>query len=391
MLWNTFVDAVSSLWFSRQRTLLATIGIVIGSGSVIAMINVGQMVQAEAMSEFKKLGPDLIALNITTQPGQIISYDMVGKLSHALSEQPLITPRIRTDSNWVYSHSTGNTSVIGADESFFQIAKPELLEGRFLNRLDGKGLFAVVGSKALRLSGVENTLQPELMDQIQIDDTMVQVVGKLKPYGYNPMLGVDIDRSILLPIDSLRRFLTSDMNISRLIIKAPAGEDVTAVGAQAKSYLQSKKKGLEVRINLASHQIEAIKKQSRLLSLLLGTMGSISLLVGGIGIMNVMLVSVAERRKEIGLRMAVGAPPSSIITLFLVESVVLTSLGGILGLALGTGGAMLMGYFTNVAYFFSTLAAVLGVGVSAIIGIFFGYYPAFMASRMNPIDALNAE
>ncbi len=391
MLWNTFVDAASSLWFSRQRTLLATIGIVIGSGSVIAMINVGQMVQAEAMSEFKKLGPDLIALHITTQPGQIISYDMVGKLSHALPEQPLITPRISTSSNWVYSHSTGHTSVIGADESFFQITKPELLEGRFLNRLDGKGLFAVVGSKALRLPSVKNALQPELMDQIQIDDTMVQVVGKLKPYGYNPMLGIDIDRSVLLPIDSLRRFLTSNMNLSRLIIKAPAGQDVTAVGAQAKNYLQSRKPGLEVRINLASHQIEVIKKQSRLLSLLLGTMGSISLLVGGIGIMNVMLVSVAERRKEIGLRMAVGAPPSSIIALFLVESVVLTSLGGILGLALGAGGAMLMGYFTDVPYFFSTLAAALGVGVSAIIGIFFGYYPALMASRLNPIDALNTE
>ncbi|MCP4993754.1 MAG: FtsX-like permease family protein, partial [Gammaproteobacteria bacterium] len=121
------------------------------------------------------------------------------------------------------------------------------------------------------------------------------------------------------------------------------------------------------------------------------TMGSISLLVGGIGIMNVMLVSVAERRKEIGLRMAVGAPPSAIIALFLVESVVLTSLGGILGLALGAGGAMLMGYFTDVPYFFSTLAAVLGVGVSGLIGIFFGYYPAFMASRLNPIDALNTE
>ncbi len=391
MLWNTFVDAVSSLWFSRQRTLLATIGIVIGSGSVIAMINVGQMVQAEAMSDFKKLGPDLIALNLTTQPGQIIPYDMVGKLRHALPEQSLITPNVRTSLNWVYSHSTGNTTVIGADESFFQIAKPELLEGHFLNRLDGKSLFAVLGSKALRQARVEKTLQPELMDQIQIDDTMVQVVGKLKPYGYNPMLGIDIDRSILLPIDSLRRFLTSNMNISRLIIKAPAGEDVTAVGAQAKNYLQSRKPGLEVKINLASHQIEVIKKQSRLLSLLLGTMGSISLLVGGIGIMNVMLVSVAERRKEIGLRMAVGAPPSSIIALFLVESVVLTSLGGILGLALGAGGAMLMGYFTDVPYFFSTLAAVLGVGVSGLIGIFFGYYPAFMASRLNPIDALNTE
>ncbi len=199
MFWNMFVDALNSLWLSRQRTLLSTIGVVIGSGSVIAMINVGQMVQKDAMQEFKKLGPDLIRLHLGNKT---ILYDIVDDLRNTLDGRPFITPVLTTFKHWVYSHSSGQTSIIGVDEDFGKVVGEQVAEGRFLGRLDGKELFAVLGSSALHVKGKDKAPQPRLMDQVQLKDVILQVVGKLKPYGTNPMLGFNIDTATFVPIGS---------------------------------------------------------------------------------------------------------------------------------------------------------------------------------------------
>ncbi|MCP3688072.1 MAG: FtsX-like permease family protein [Gammaproteobacteria bacterium] len=376
---------MSSLWGSRQRTLLSTIGIVIGSGSVIAMINIGQMVQEDAMRAFEKLGPDMIHLQLSEKS---ISYDIVSDLRDTLAGRSVITPVLSNYVSWRYAHSSGKASIVGVDKEFSKVVGEQLAQGRLIGRLEGNELFAVLGSVSLK--GKDGVVQPELMEQVQIKGVMLSVVGKLKHYGDNPMLGFNVDAAIFVPIGSYRRF-SSNADIRNLLIKVNPGQDVELVVQQAKEYLESKVRGIRVRAWLAQQEIESIKHQSKLITMLLGTMGSISLLVGGIGIMNMMLVSMTERRKEIGLRMALGATKRSIIGLFLIESAVLTTLGGVLGLVLGVGAAILVGYFTGVTYFFSTLAAALGVGVSAIVGIFFGYYPALAASRLNPIDALNTE
>lgn len=389
MLSSILVDALHSLWSARQRTLLAAIGIVIGSGSVIAMINVGQMVQAEALSRFQKMGPDILNLGLFGN-NRSITRAVVEEMTAALPGEPLAAPMIRGGASWVYARKQGNLDVIGADEGLFRIAGTQLTMGRNLHHLDGSSLFAVVGSAALRPHGEAVALQPNLSDQVQLGRVIFQIVGKLKPYGNNPLLGVNFDNAVFIPLGSVRR-LKDNPGIQSVLVKAPPGVEVAALGTQAQQYLEGRRRGLKVEVQLAQQAIEAMQEQSRLLSVMLGTMASISLLVGGIGIMNVMLVSVTERREEIGLRLAVGARPAHIVALFLSESAVLTTLGGILGLGLGSAGAMLVGKYSQTPYFFSGLAALLGVGVSAIVGVFFGYYPAHLASRLNPIDALNAE
>lgn len=389
MLASIFADSITSLWSAKQRTLLATIGIVIGSGSVIAMINVGQMVQAEALSQFQKMGPNIINLGLSGET-KSVTPEAVQALARTLPGEPLTAPFSSTHTNWIYAHKQGDVNIVAADEIIFEIASVKVKKGRYINHLDGYAPFALLGADALRPRGQQQAITPRLGDELQLGGTFFQIVGELQPYGNNPLLGFDLDNTLFVPLKAILR-LGVPLSIQSILLKSPPSADVSAVGAQAKRYLEDRFHGLTVDVQLAEQAIAEIKQQSRLLSLLLGTMGSISLLVGGIGIMNVMLVSVAERRREIGLRLAVGARPSNIVTLFLMEAAILTTLGGILGLGLGSIIAILVGHFSGTPYFFSPLAALLGIGVSAIIGIFFGFYPAHLASQLNPIEALDAE
>lgn len=395
MLLTTILDALRSLWSSKQRTMLATIGIVIGSGSVIAMINIGQIVQLEAIKSFQKMGPEVVTLTFdsTIRPVSAEAFDASARRAGSIA---LAAPMAASGQQWYFDGLQGNAAVIGTHEELFPILGTSLAAGRYINRFDGNQPFVLVGAGLLE-SGQSSTaddsnsardLQPG--DQLTIGDTAFTVTGVLEPHEFNPLLGFSVDMSVFVPIMAIRR-LGADATVATSVARVRQGNDIAAAGAAFEEQLRQDIPGVEVDALVAEQMIEAMQEQSRLMSLLLGAMGSISLLVGGIGIMNVMLVAVTERRREIGLRLAVGATPQNIVWLFLVEACLLTTSGGILGLGLGIGGAHVAADISGLPYHFSPLAVILGVGVSSAIGVFFGYYPARVASSLNPIDALNAE
>lgn len=388
MFWTTVRDALASLWSSKQRTFLATIGIVIGSGAVIAMINVGQIVQAEALAQFEKMGPNTITLSAYGD-GASITLRTIEALIDEVPGIEMAAPGINSYGSWYFKGTEGSAQVLGTTQAAFEIAGTRLAAGRYIDDLDSSNTYALVGSLAL-MSPEGRPVPIEVGEKIRVGNSSFTVVGILAPYGNNPLLGIDLDRTLFVPLMATRR-LGNGASIDFAMIKVADDADVSRVGGQTEAFLREAVPNLDIHVQVAEQLIESMKQQARLLSFLLGTMGSISLLVGGIGIMNVMLVSVTERRREIGLRLAVGATPGNIVSLFMVESALLTTIGGLLGLGLGAGGAYAASQLTDLPYFFSTIAAVLGVGVSAAVGLFFGYYPAYLASRLNPIDGLNAE
>ncbi len=389
MFWLTLRDALNSLWSSKQRTLLATAGIVIGSGSVIAMINVGQMVQAEALAQFERMGPNTITMRFSGQRASVTAATI-----EAMVEQvPGIVraaPATNAGGTWYFEGIQGNTSMMGTVADTFAIARTELAEGRYVTAFDKSEMYVVVGHDAFDTYDGRPVQRARVGDEVRIGTSVFEVIGVLEPYGSNPLMGISFDRTLFIPLMAARR-LGSSGRIESAVLQSEPEADVSEVSRQAELFVRAQAPGADVEIQVAEQLIESMKQQTRLLSLLLGTMGSISLLVGGIGIMNVMLVAVTERKREIGLRLAVGATPGNIVSLFMVESALLTTIGGLLGLSLGAGGAYALSQIADVPYFFSTIAAVLGVGVSAAVGLFFGYYPAHLASRLNPIDGLNSE
>lgn len=383
------LDALGSLWSAKQRTLLAATGIVIGSGSTVAMVTIGEMVSVEAAKQFESMGPNTM-LFMLSGATKLVTPQLIGELPSRFTRLDLVSPVIATSGPWVVGRAHGDSSIIGVDRAIFDIAGTDLAAGRYLSPLDESKPFAVVGMDAFEPEDDEETVRTSIGDEFQLQDAVFTIVGELRPYGTNPMLGIDFDRSILVPVMALRR-LGSPASINVIAGSAVPDSDIETLARDVRRYLEQRIQGLSVATRIAQQLLEAIERQTRLLSLLLGSMASISLLVGGIGIMNVMLVAVTERRKEIGLRLAIGATPANIVSLFLVESSLLTTFGGLIGLALGTCMAYVAGMFMNIPYFFSSFSALLGIGVSSAIGLFFGYYPALVASRLNPIDCLQSE
>ena len=382
-------EASTSLASTRQRSLLALLGIAIGIGSVIAMISIGMIVREEALKHFRELGTDI--LNITLrQGGAEVSRDIVtpkdtlGLLS--LSTIAAVAPFATTYGETTFAGKTiRETTFIGATASLADLNKLKLEQGRFISDLDHRRYFCVIGAGVaaeLRQLGMERIVG----ETLHAGNGAYTVIGVLR---YTPQgrRRFDSNHSIFIPVSTAQRvFRNPDVNFITARM-SPGVHHLSATQAVTQ-YFQRTKPGLEVRVRSAEQLIEQMQKQMQLFALMLGSVGAISLLVGGIGIMNVMLVAASERRQEIGIRRALGARRLDIQTQFLIESLMLSLAGGVVGVAAGIATTWVICQFSDWTFLVSVGAMVLGVSVASAAGVFFGFYPAWQAARLDPIAAL---
>ncbi|MFZ9149797.1 MAG: ABC transporter permease [Burkholderiales bacterium] len=401
--------ALRALRINKLRSALTMLGIIIGVAAVITMIAVGSGAQSQIESQIKGLGTNLIIL----MPGSSTSggVRMGAGSRNTLTEEDGYA--IQRDVPSVQASAPtlrGAGQVVGGSGNWstvFYGVTPEYFEARNWVVAQGKGFEAADISGSAKVALLGDTVARNLFGDtdpvgqvVRIRKVPFTVIGTLEKKGQS-LMGQDQDDVILMPISTARNRVLGQgagrlRTVGSVSIKVRDGENMAEAEAQIRDLLRQRHRiqsGQEDDFTLRnlSEVLSAREESSKIMGLLLAAVASVSLLVGGIGIMNIMLVSVTERTREIGLRMAVGARGRDILTQFLVEAITLALIGGLLGIVLGVGGSLAIGRFVGWPIQLGIEPVALAVGFSAAIGIFFGFYPARKASRLLPIEALRYE
>lgn len=390
--------SLRSIIRNKTRSVLTMLGIIIGVASVILLVSLGQGLQDFVTNQFEKLGSNIIYVI----PGKIGSGGFSGgppnfagsklSLKHVAGIAKLGGSILdagggtQSVSAVKYRGKSMYGTVVGGTGNYMKIHAISVSAGRTMTETDvrlGRKV-AVVGKDVIsKLFGQSNPLGKE----ITIGDQKLIVVGILSDMGSAGALGGGNDHSFI-PITVASKIFGNE-NLQTISIKAATKEDIPVAIKQAKRYLLRELKEDDFSVMDSSSLLSTINQILGVLTAALGGIAAISLVVGGVGIMNIMLVSVTERTREIGLRKAVGAKPKDILIQFVIEAVSLSVLGGIIGISIGIGGAFIINKFFPAAVSFWSVS--LAFGVSAIVGIVFGVAPALKASKLNPIDALRYE
>ena len=395
----TLREAVRSLYGARLRTLLGLIGITIGIASVIAMISTGEIATAQSRKQFEAVGTDILSIEKSDRTaraasgqGAVIGLEGALDLADALPTVSAAAPRIKSQASFSYGgKSAGSGSLQGVSAAFLSVNRLRVAEGRFVSDLDTGRYFAVVGAEVAQ--SMRRRSPGQIVGEIvEVDGRLYTVVGVLAdaPESYALPFQVEANRSVFVPITTVRR-TDPEAEIKLVIARAAPGIHYADAARDIEDYFAQRTRGLVVEVTSAEQLIEQMESQLGLMTLLLGAVGSISLIVGGIGVMNIMLISVAERRREIGVRRALGATRGDIQRQFLSEALILTLGGGIAGVVVGNGTTYGICQYFAWEFFLSPMPIVAGVGVSTVVGLFFGFQPAYQASRLDPIVALQGE
>ena len=401
--------ALRALKVNKLRSILTMLGIIIGVGAVITMIAVGGGAQARVEEQIKSLGSNLMIIipGSTTSGGvrmggssaQTLTEDDAWAITREVQEVQASAPSNRGSGQIVAGNNNWSTVIQGVTPEYMEVRDWPIVSGRGFEpqEVSGAGKVALVGqSVAKQLFGDADPVD----QQIRIRKVPFTIVGVLEKKGQS-MMGTDQDDVILVPLTTARNRLFGNpqgklRRVGVISVKVRDGQNMKEAEDRIRELMRQRHKlqpgtDDDFTIRNLTEILQAQEASSKVLALLLAAVASVSLLVGGIGIMNIMLVSVTERTREIGLRMAVGARASDILKQFLVEAVTLSLIGGLLGIALGLGGSLAIGEFAGWRTSLSPASVVLAVGFAAAIGIFFGFYPARKASRLLPIEALRYE
>jgi putative ABC transport system permease protein len=408
-VWASARIAVRALRVNLLRSALTMLGIVIGVGAVITMVAVGSGAQARVAEQIQSLGSNMIiVLSGSAVSGGVrmgsgsqltITEDDAWAIQREIRTVTAAAPTSRGGAQIVYGNLNWATSVQGVTGEFFTAREWDVEDGRLFSQeeVEGAAKVALIGQTvAGNLFGEGDPLG----QIIRIKNVPFGVIGVLQRKGQTTF-GQDQDDTVLIPLSTAKKKV---LGSSQANARAVGSIAVKVGDARAMQDAEQEIRGLlrqrhrlqafqddDFGIRNLTEVLQSQEASSKVLTWLLAAIASVSLLVGGIGIMNIMLVSVTERTREIGLRMAVGARGYDILVQFLVEAVTLSLIGGVLGIALGLGGSYAIAYFAR----WRTLVSVEAVGVafvfSAAVGVFFGFYPARKASRLNPIDALRYE
>jgi putative ABC transport system permease protein len=402
---ETIRVALGALRANKLRSMLTMLGIVIGVSAVIAVVALGRGAQTAVNDRIASLGTTLL----TVSPGQartggVSSFDVRSRLTtddaQALIDRgtmlAAVQPEMSSNLQVQYLNKNAGTQVVGTTSNYPQVRKYEIETGRFFSGAEdaGRQRLAVVGPSVVQNLGLE-TGEALVGENIRIRGIQFTVVGVYKSKGQASPFN-NPDDQILIPLQTARYRVMGNNRLRSISVLAPSEAEIPDAMADIQKILRREHKLRPERpddfqIRNQADFLSTLGETTQVFSMLLAGIAAVSLLVGGIGIMNIMLVSVTERTREIGIRKALGATRANILFQFLIEAVVLCLLGGALGIALGTGGAMI---FTNVLGWSTEVGAssvALAFGFSAFVGLVFGVYPARRAAVMDPIVALRYE
>jgi putative ABC transport system permease protein len=393
--------ATTTLLANKLRSGLTMLGIIIGNASVIAMIGIGEGAQILASKQFQSLGPNTLFIvpgspgsrgRATTTPRTLVLQDAqaIAKQVRAVQE---VAPEINNRITVTYRNKSTTTTVIGTTPNYTTVRSFEIKEGRFFNDFDLK--------RSKRVAVLAPDLANKLFDnqnpigqKIRIQNTTFEVIGLTVAKG--SAFGNNSDDTVFIPINTMYSRLvgrTSPYGINISLISASAKDEnsISAAEFQITNLLRRRHKIVredDFTIQTQKNLLEISNTITGALTTMLAAIASISLFVGGIGIMNIMLVSVTERTQEIGLRKAIGATQTDILLQFIIEAVILSVAGGLIGITIGGGSIILVGIFTPLESTISLSAVVLAASVSGGIGLFFGVVPARRAAKLDPMVAL---
>jgi len=399
-LLNFLEIAMVSLWRNRMRSFLTILGIIIGVGAVIAIVAVGNGAKKQVENQINSLGSNVIMI----MPGQVTQggirqyggqtnfnerdMEVIRRNCPAVSS---ISPQVRTTAQAKSATLNWDTAIYGVSADYFDIRNWPVVSGRLFTPQEV--------SQALPVCVIGQVVAQNLFGEadpvgqiIQINKVPFLVIGMLDKKGGGGF-GGDQDDAVLAPYTVVMRRITGSIYFNNFLVSAVAADQIAEASQEISAALRESHHLASWQpddFNLRSQDEfrQTAEQTSKVLILFLGSVAGISLVVGGIGVMNIMLVSVTERTREIGVRRAVGATRGNILLQFLIEAVVLCFIGGVIGIFLGIGASYLISKFMNWPVSVSSGSVFLAFGFSALIGIFFGYYPARTAARMDPIEAL---
>ena len=401
--------ALRALRVNRMRSALTMLGIIIGVAAVIAMVAVGSGATARIEQQIQSIGSNIIIVipgSLTSNGMRLgggaaptLTEDDAKAIAAEASAVAAVAPTVRGGAQVMFGNSNWATSIQGTTPDYLTIRDATLSEGRpFTDQdVDSAAKVALLGQTvAQNLFG-----QGDPVNQvIRIRNVPVTVIGVLAAKGQSPG-GQDQDDVVLVPISSAKRGIlganrANARSVGAIMVQAAGPKFVQEAQNQIKSLLRQRhhlqqNQDDDFTVRDLSEVFDAQESSARVMSLLLGAIASVSLIVGGIGIMNIMLVSVTERTREIGLRLAVGAKTHDILSQFLVEAVTLAALGGVVGILIGVAASGMISYFAQWSTLISPTVIVLAFVFSALVGVFFGYYPARKAALLDPIEALRYE
>jgi putative ABC transport system permease protein len=408
-LLTAFAAALRALSTNWLRSMLTMLGIIIGVAAVITMIAIGGGAQARIEEQIKALGSNIMlvlpgaqtagGVRLGAQTGQSLTEEDAQAIAAEVPEVQATAPSLRTGAQVIAANANWSTAVLGTTPDYLEVRDWPLAAGRSFEAAEmaGSGKVAVIGQTvAVQLFG-----DADPIDQtIRVRHVPVQVIGVLSRKGQNSM-GQDQDDVVIVPLSTYRNRIQG-MSAGRIkrvgavSVKIREGQSMDEAGEKIRALLRQRHRiaaGAEDDFSMRNltEMLQAQEESSRVMALLLAAVAGVSLVVGGIGIMNIMLVSVTERTREIGLRMAVGARSRDILGQFLIEAVTLSLVGGAIGIVLGLAATWAVGSFAGWEVLLSADSIVLAVGFSAAVGVFFGFYPARRAASLLPIQALRYE
>ncbi|MDN5125937.1 ABC transporter permease [Aliarcobacter butzleri] len=403
MLSNAFLIAIKEIRRNILRSILTILGIVIGVASVIAMVMIGDGTTASVKESITKLGTNMLTLRVGQErrgpprednSSKAFQNEDITAIKNEIQNIKGVAAENSTKMNIVYGNKSNNSSVIGTNNDYFIIKDWALKNGRIFDDSElssGKSSCIIGTTIVTQLFGDENPIGAS----IRLKNMTCNVIGVLASKGA-AAFGNDQDEIVIVPLKMYQRKIKGDKDVSSIIISITEERYIENAKTEITSLMQERRavkigEPDNFHIRDMKDVLDTMTSTTNMLTYLLGSIAAISLLVGGIGIMNIMLVSVTERTREIGTRLAIGAMESEVLLQFLVEAVVLSTWGGIIGIFLGLGVGYAIVNMMQLPFILNNQIIIISFVFSTLIGIIFGYFPARKAARLNPIDALRYE